>query len=195
MATIIAPVSDSVDATLQLHRGFTEDATQADQYFIRPGFLYNVNDRLSLGGSYANIQIGLADVPDLREQRISQQLGYVFRSDDTGPLLQTRTQLEQRFASDADGTNWRLRHQTRLDLPILRQGEIRAVLWNETFYSLNDTEWSGPSGFTQTWNFVGVSIPVTEDITVEPGYLNLNLFRPGDDDVLHVAGLFVTISF
>ena len=192
-ATISAPLSETVDATVDLHAGLTDDAERASQYLIRPSLSLKLDDHFAIGGGYAYLRRHPVDGAAINEHRIFQQVRFRLSKEDVGLQLSTTTRLEQRFEEDSEGTAWRLRHQTRLDLPLSSRNKVRAVLWNEPFYSLNSTSWSGRRGFSVMFNFVGLSIPISQSVTLEPGYLNFRVFVPGRDRVNHVAGLFAAI--
>ncbi|RZM31206.1 MAG: DUF2490 domain-containing protein, partial [Sphingomonas sp.] len=191
--TISAPVSEKVDATLDLHAALTDNAERASQYLIRPSLSFKLDDRFAVGGGYAYLRRRPVGGAAVNEHRVFQQVRFRLRKEDAGLQLSTTTRLEQRFEEDSDGTAWRLRHQTRLDLPLGGRTKVRAVLWNEPFYSLNSTSWSGRRGFSAMFNFAGLSIPVSKQVTLEPGYLNFRVIVPGRDRVNHVAGLFAAV--
>ena len=44
-------------------------------------------------------------------------------------------------------------------------------------------------------NFVGVSVPIAKGLTVEPGYLNQAVFRPGEDRYDHIASMTMFYRF
>lgn len=76
-----------------------------------------------------------------------------------------------------------------------KNGSLRAVLWNETFVQLNDTDWGARSGIDQTRTFVGIGLPVGSRVTIEPGYLNQIVYRPGPNRMNHIAALNVFARF
>lgn len=192
--TIAAPPIGNVKAKLDLYGGLTDDAKRASQFLFRPSVAYKLNDKLSLGGGYAYLRIDPKGVAGFSEHRSFQQAQFTFFADNSGPQLSTTTRLEQRFREGRDGTGWRLRHQTRLDLPVSRHRPGKIVFWNETFYSLNSNDWAGRSGISAMINFVGVSVPLTNKVTFEPGYLNFRVIQSGPDTVNHVAGIFFAVA-
>ena len=52
-ATISAPLSSRVDATIDLHAELTDDAERASQYLVRPNLSFKLDDRFAVGGGYA----------------------------------------------------------------------------------------------------------------------------------------------
>jgi len=99
--------------------------------------------------------------------------------------------LEERRRERQPATAFRLRQQTRLDVPLDTRG-VKAVAWNEYFLLINGTPWSGRSGTSFMLNFGGVHVPVTRSTAIEPGYLNQTIFVAGGNPMLQVAALFVT---
>jgi hypothetical protein len=90
---------------------------------------------------------------------------------------------------------WRLRQQLRAQLPLTKAGPVRAVVWNETFVGLNTTSWDRHPGTDQVRTFLGVSLPVAQGMTVEPGYMNQTIFRIGPDRVNHVLAANIFARF
>lgn len=87
----------------------------------------------------------------------------------------------------------RMRHLTRVDVPISQQFGNKLIAWNETFYALNRTDWSGKPGLALMLNFVGLGVPLTKSITAESGYLNFRTFGPGVIQVRHIAAACVSV--
>lgn len=89
---------------------------------------------------------------------------------------------------------WRLRQQLRATAPL--SGKTRAVGWTEAFISMDDTSWGQRSGLDQWRNFVGVSVPMSKAVSIEPGYLNQWVVRRGSADrVNHVASVSLFARF
>jgi hypothetical protein len=127
------------------------------------------------------------------EHRLWQQIGFRLAGDGKGVTLTGRTRLEQRWMEGSDDMGWRLRQQLRLTAPL--SGKVRAVAWSEAFVSLDDTSWGQNSGLDRCRNSVGLSVPVSKAVTIEPGYINQWVVRSGQDRVHHIGNLSVTARF
>lgn len=194
--TVSKSVSPNVDATLEVHGRFTDDVSRFGQLLIRPSFTYKLAHGWSLTGGYAYIRTRFEGAAPHDEHRLWEQVGYTFvQNKKTALSIGGRTRIEQRFRVGGDQVGWRLRQQVRAQLPLTKNGSLRAVLWNETFVQLNDTDWGARSGIDQTRTFVGIGVPVGSRFTVEPGYLNQIVYRPGPNRVNHIAALNVFARF
>ncbi|WP_375393036.1 DUF2490 domain-containing protein [uncultured Sphingomonas sp.] len=194
--TVSKSVTPKVDATLEVHGRFTDDVSRFGQLLIRPSLTYKLAHGWSLTGGYAFIRTRFAGAAPHEEHRLWEQVGYTFvQNKKTALSVGGRTRIEQRFRVGGDQVGWRLRQQFRAQLPLTATGSLRAVLWNETFVQLNDTDWGARSGVDQTRTFVGVGLPVGSRITVEPGYLNQIVYRPGPNRMNHIAALNIFARF
>ena len=189
-------VSAKVDATLEVHGRFTDDVSRFGQLLVRPSVTFKLAHGWSLTGGYAYIRTRFEGAAPHSEHRLWEQIGYTFIQNKKNALIVGgRTRVEQRFRVGGDQVGWRLRQQVRAQLPLTATGSLRAVLWNETFVQLNDTDWGARSGIDQTRTFVGIGLPVGPVITVEPGYLNQIVYRPGPNRMNHIAALNVFARF
>lgn len=194
--TTTTALSKTIDATLELHSRFTDDVSRAGQVLIRPSVTLKLPRGWSVAAGYVYARTRFAGTPANDEHRTWQQIAYAFsRNETTGLMIGGRTRIEQRFRPDAAGTGWRLRQQLRAQVPLAGSDTIRAVVWNETFVGLNTTAWDRHHGVDQVRTFVGVSLPVAERITLEPGYLNQTIFRIGPDRVNHILAANVFARF
>lgn len=194
--TVSKAVSAKVDATLEIHGRFTDNVSRFGQLLIRPSMTYKLAHGWSLTGGYAYIRTRFEGAAPHDEHRLWEQVGYTFvQNKNTALSVGGRTRIEQRFRVGGDQVGWRLRQQVRAQLPLTKNGSLRAVLWNETFVQLNDTDWGGRSGIDQTRTFLGIGLPVGSRFTIEPGYLNQIVYRPGPNRVNHIAALNVFARF
>ena len=193
--TSTTALAQKVDATLELHSRYTDDVSRVGQVLIRPSVTYKLPRGWSVAGGYVYVRTRFENTLANDEHRTWQQVGYTFAANpSTGLSITGRTRVEQRFRPDADGVGWRLRQQVRAQLP-LKVGPVRAVVWNETFVGLNTTSWDRHEGVDQVRTFVGVSLPVKNGITVEPGYLNQTIFRIGPERVNHIFAANIFARF
>lgn len=154
------------------HARFRESGETLDTAILRPGVGYRVNSRLDVWVGYANIT-SRRPGPDTEEQRLWQQATYPIARI-AGGALTGRTRLEQRFREGGDDTGFRLRQFVRWSRP-LGDSPFSAVVSNEAFVALNDTDWGQRGGFDQNRAFVGVAWAATPKFRVEAGYLNQHI--------------------
>ncbi|MET0337491.1 MAG: DUF2490 domain-containing protein [Caulobacter sp.] len=187
-------LTPNVDATAEAHFRYYDDAGYLGQLLLRPSLTYKLRDGWALTGGYAYVRTDPTAGATSKEHRVWEQVGYRFVSSDTMTIT-GRTRLEQRFFEGRNGTGWRVRQQVRAAFDLPRAGKVQAVAWNETFYSMNDTDFGQRAGFDQTRTFVGIAIPVLNGTTVEPGYLNQTVFRDGPDQSNHALAVNLFARF
>lgn len=151
------------------HARFREGGETLDTTILRPGVGYRLSPRLDLWLGYAHVT-NRRPGPDVEEHRVWQQATYPIARI-AGGALTGRTRLEQRFRDGADDTGWRLRQFVRWSRP-LGGSSVSAVLANETFVAVNDTDWGQRDGFDQNRAFVGLAWQATPEARLEAGYLN-----------------------
>lgn len=193
--TVVKTITPKLEASVELHARLIEDSDTMGQRLFRPALTYKINDRFSVAAGYFYGLFNTSTSESFHEQRLWQQVGYTFMRGENGFHFSGRTRLEERFIESNDETGFRLRQQFRLDTPYLTDGKMRGVLWNETFIGLNDTSWGQRSDLDQTRTFIGVNLPLTEHIALEPGYLNQLSFRRGENAINHVAAINVIARF
>lgn len=188
-----ASLSQRVTATFEGQLRLTDDASRAGQVLIRPSIGYKLgpNTTASLGYAYFRFD---PPGPALRnEHRIWQQMAFRLAGDGKGVTVTGRSRLEQRFSEGSGDVGHRYRQQVRVTGPI--DGKVRVVGWSEPFFNLNETNWVQDAGLDRLRNFAGVSVPVNKVVTLEPGYLNEWVVRPGQDRVNHIASLTIWARF
>lgn len=194
--TATTAVSETVDATLEVHGRQTDDVSRLGQVLVRPSLTLKLGNGWSAAVGYAYAHSRFSGTVANDEHRAWQQIAYSFRQDpETGLAVTGRTRMEQRFRPDASGTGWRLRQQLRAQIPFSSATKVRAVVWNETFVGLNTTEWDRHPGVDQVRTFLGISVPVAKGITAEPGYLNQTIFRIGPDRINHILAVNLFARF
>lgn len=172
---------------LEIQYRFLDNSSDFNQRLLRPSLSYRLNDTFTLTAGYAHVLTDPDGGRPFSENRPWQQLGYSIYHNDYGFQLSGRTRLEQRFVETGDDVGWRVRQMLRMELPFRAQGSTKGVLWNETFLGINATDWGQRDGFDQTRTFVGFLTPVTPNVTLEAGYLNQWIQRPGEDLINHIA--------
>ena len=182
---------EGVRIRLEAQERFTDDASRLGQLLLRPAIGYQVNDDLSVYGGYAYVLTQPEGGAESNEHRFFQEV--TIRLIDTGSIsVSSRNRLEQRTWEETDGTALRYRNQIALRAKISAKNNL--VLYTEPFIGLNT------AGFQRdgvgVWrNFVGISVPLGEKVSLTPGYLNQYSFRPGEDRSQHIANVSVSARF
>jgi hypothetical protein len=165
----------------------------ANQYVLRPGIGYKVNDRLKISGGYRYGQ-AVRDGDDQIEHRLWQQASYdLFEA---GKFeFAGRTRLEQRQREGADGTGWRIRQQIAVERPLEGTG-LTLVVSDEVFFGLEEAPWGNADGLQENrlrtnfkWKAAGIGWEV--------GYLNQyrNGVNGADDTTDDHISLGISKSF
>jgi len=118
-----------------------------------------------------------------RELRWTQQIGWNGRAQDF--TLGARIRIEERFYNTGEDCGVRTRYQVRASHPVPGCSAVSAVVWNEYFYNLNDTDYGARHGYDQNRLFVGTGWKLNEITRTEIGYLHNYVHRPGKDDRLN----------
>lgn len=170
---------------------FTDDADRLGQLLLRSFVGYRISDNVDIGGGYAYILTDPVGPVEVNEHRFYQELNVTLYSKD-GVKLTSRNRLEQRTFEESDATGWRYRNLVQLTVPVSESNNI--IAYTEPFIGLNDVANNG-DGLKLWRNFVGVSVPITKQVTFTPGYLNQYVFRTGEDKVQHIANIGVFARF
>lgn len=188
-ATINA--SDDVYVRMEAQERFTNDAGRLGQLLLRSLVGYRINKTVNIGAGYAFILTDPVGPAKLNEHRFYQELN-IRLIDRDGITLDSRTRLEQRTFEEREDTAWRLRNFVQLRVPVSRNNKL--VAYTEPFIDLNET--SVQRGGLSVWrNFIGVSVPLTRNIEVVPGYLNQYVVRDGPDRADHTANINLFMTF
>lgn len=194
-ATATVPVDDKIVIWLEAQGRFSDDITRLGQLLIRPGVGYKVSRATTLFAGYAYVRTSPAGGAVTHEHRIWQQAVWRAVGDGKTVTLSGRSRLEQRFVQGTGDVGVRFRQLLRLTAPIDRQG-TQAVGWTEGFFGLNDTQAGQRTGFDRMRNFAGVSLPVNDQMRLEPGYMNEYVRRRGADDRMnHIASVTMNLNF
>ena len=189
-ATINA--TDDIYVRVEAQERFTNDADRLGQLLLRSLVGYRINKDMNIGAGYAYILTDPVGPAQLNEHRFYQELNVRLLSTEGGVTLDSRTRLEQRTFEEREDTSWRLRNSVQLRVPISDNNKI--VAYTEPFIDLNET--GVQRGGLSIWrNFVGVSIPLANNIEVVPGYLNQHVLRDGQDRSDHTANVNLFMTF
>jgi len=190
--SVTGPVTDTSRLLLWFdgHARMRDDASELGVTILRPGIGWRLNEGLDVWLGYARVTSHVPG-PNVGEDRIWQQATYPIATP-FGGTLSGRTRIEQRFRGSG-GTGHRLRQALRFSKP-LGNGPVAAVLANELFLNINDTDWgqaSGQtSGFDQNRLFIGAAISIGERARLETGYLHNRLRGDRTNQVFSAAVFF-----
>lgn len=168
---VTAPLGDNVFATMDIQpRVSTANAATAPITIIPPVISYRVNDNLIASGGYLYAYIDGARIVGLHEDRFFQQFGY--RIGDLGRVaVRMQTRLEERKRSTGQDWNVRVAQQILFALPLGKAGTT-AVASTELYWNLSKADWGARKGYDDLWTFLGLQVPLRDDVALEFGYLN-----------------------
>ncbi|WP_165186020.1 DUF2490 domain-containing protein [Caulobacter soli] len=189
--SLITPMAAKTELKLDGFVQLPDDGSRPARELVRGVVRTKVRERLMVGGGYVWTHVDVAGA-SFDEHRAVEQLDFSQPLAWRGTVLTSRTQMEERFRGGERGMSLRLRQLTRLDVPIAKPG-VSLVAWNEYFQELRDTTWAGGAGPGLMLNFVGMHVPVSSRVSVEPGYLNQTTFTPGRNPVIHAVAIYVTV--
>ena len=166
-----------------------------DTTLLRPGLGYAFDSRTTLWAGYAWIESDPVGREAFVEQRAWQQL--TWNAPVEGFTLLSRTRLEERFVEGRGETGWRLRQLFKVTVPVSGDGDLFVSAWDEVFHDLHDTDWGQRRGLRQNRAFAGLGVRLSEqhNWTLEVGYLNQWLNRPGTDGLNHILSVNVLMAF
>ena len=190
MSTALTP---DMTANMEIQTRITEDAEHLGQLLLRPSIAFKLRDQVSASLGYAYVMTDVSERRVTHEHRAWQQLAYPIFGAPGSIVVTGRSRMEERTFESRDDTGYRIRQQIRVTAPIADQ--VGAVFWSEAFYNFNDTDWGARRGMDRWRNFVGLSIPIQEGVTFEPGYLNQYVYRAGEDRADHVVNTTVNVKF
>lgn len=189
------PIAGDLVFWAEVQTRFTDDAARLGQLLIRPAVGVRLAPDTSAHIGYAYIRTDPAGGAATDEHRAWQQLIFPILRNARGLYVSGRSRVEQRRLVGRDDTGWRLRQFVRAQIPLKRGGPVSAVVFTEGFYAANATDWGAPAGIDQWRTFVGVSLPASKRLTIEPGYLNQTVFRRGTNAINHVASVNLFLRF
>jgi hypothetical protein len=170
---------------LDLHARRSDTATIG---IVRPALGLYLDRSLSVWAGYAFIGTRFDDGQTRAEHRPWQQLQGVFPWAQHTFTIRTRT--EQRWVDSGDDVGHRIRQLVRGQFALAP--DWAAVLWDEAFFGLGQTDFGQPSGLDQNRVFLGVAFSPANRLRIEPGYLAIWSPRPEANIFVHAlsANLF-----
>ena len=170
--TATGPIAGKLIYFAEVQPRVGNDISDVEQVLLRPAIGVQATPNLQLYLGYAHVEEPAAGE---NEERLFQQATLFVR--DLPGELQSRTRLEQRWRTDGRDMQWRLRQMLRHEYPVARKLAPMASV--EAFVALNEPDWRPRSGFDQLRTFVGMEIGLKGKSTIEAGYLNQIVDRPG----------------
>ena len=164
------------------HWRLRNDSDGFNQSIIRPGLGYALDDLQTIWAGYGWIKTSPVTGNDFDEHRIWQQWT---ASPTLGAWkLLHRSRFEQRWVETGNDVGLRWRQMLRGQKILTGCPQWSAIVWDEAFFHLNDTDWGARSGFDQNRAFIGVGFKRCQHdrIRTEIGYLNQFINRQGAPD-------------
>ena len=166
---------------------FIDLGSNTNQYLLRPGVGYDLNDKLTVWAGYARFRVRNSAGDHADEDRFWQQATWTAARWQSG-TLSMRLRLEERSVSTGDDLGLVLRFMTNYTRPLGQSGKRDFVAAIEPFFALRETDWGGSSGLRQNRLAVGVAWKLSDKTTVETGYMNLFAWADsGEDRMQHLA--------
>lgn len=177
---VSAPVAGDLSAALELQTRFRDDVSDLERLVVRPSI--TLRPRPWLAGTLGYDAHIIESPVDATEHRAWQQLAAPFELG--GAALTPRVRLEERFADELSGVAVRARLGAFARLP-LGSSAWSLVASEEAFVNLNSLRRGPDSGFGENRAFAGVGRDFGERVTLEVGYLNQWIERPGVPDLVN----------
>jgi hypothetical protein len=174
------PVSGKLITWLEVQPRFSLDQERPTQLLLRPALGVQINSKTTFLFGYLYQENYPEDRPTVAEHRIWQQVQTRLAGTPNKAVLVSRTRLEERFVENQPDDGVRLRQMLRGQVWV-GDGGWSMIGQSEAFFGLNSTDWGQPAGVDQWRNFIGVGVPLSKRFTLEAGYLNQWLLRPGAD--------------
>jgi hypothetical protein len=151
-------------------------------------FTHKTSGGIELSIGYRHVEDWDANGRLPNEERLRQMVLVPLGSGFSG-----RLRFEQRFNSSGSEIGFRLRPRLGFETPLTNK--LKLFVTQEHFLNVNSTAWGQRGGYERMRNAVGVSIPLSESVRGEIGYLNQYRFgRDGGRDRMDHAATF-TLSF
>lgn len=158
------------------------EASSNEQTLFRTGLLNKIGKNQEVGFLYAFVQGGAN-----KEHRLALQHTMKYKDDSFS--LGHRVRLEYRTLEDSNPAPERFRYLIRYQSKdIYKAGSL--VSWNESF--LNFTKTPNNDGiYERNRLFIGMRKKVSDEVTLEYGYLNQYVPRDSEDQIDHTLVLYL----
>jgi hypothetical protein len=170
----------------------SNDRGGVGQGIARGTISYRLSDAVSIEGVYGRFVSYDDGRVTMRENRLAQHI--VWRLGQAlGGRWTARTRLEQRLVQGADETGLRLRQRIAYRRPLSETVDVQ--LATEAFVALNDTDFGARAGFDTLRSTAAVTLPLSQSIDLEVGYLNQwSQRRNAPDRLIHAGTATLTFS-
>lgn len=164
------------------HYRLRDDTNGFNQSILRPGLGYSLGNKQTLWAGYGWIYSSPVLGEDFDEHRFWQQWTAAPSRGDLKFLHRSR--FEQRWVETGDDVGLRWRQLARVQKILSEHPQWSAILWDEAFFHMNDTDWGADTGFDQNRAFIGLGFKRCPDsgARIEVGYLNQFINRQGGTD-------------
>jgi hypothetical protein len=143
---------------------------------------WDATDSIELAIGYRHTTAHNESGIEPNEERLRQHV--VFQ---LGNGFATRLRFEERFHSEGGEVGFRLRPQLRYTHDLGDKG-FKLFATHESFVNFNTTDWGQRGGLERVRHTMGVTVPITEHLDGDFGYLNQYRFgRDGDEDQIEHA--------
>ena len=158
-----------------------------NQYLLRPGIGYDLNDNLTVWAGYARFRTRSSSGNYSDEDRFWQQLTWTAARWQHG-TLGMRLRFEERSVSNGDDLGLVLRYMVKYTHPLGDTGKRDLLLSLEPFVALRDTDWAGDSGVRQNRLAVGIAWKLSDKTSLETSYMNVyGRVDDGQDRMRHLG--------
>jgi hypothetical protein len=162
--------------SMEIHYRLKNDMSDFHQMILRPMLGYKLDDTSTIWLGYAYIGQD-RNGNFVNEHRTFQMITYSAKIGKTPIVFVGNTRLEQRMLENEQEMNLRIRQMVRFsaDLFKIKNGTFALFFQDELFLRLNETNWSGQSGFDQNRLSIGLDYKTkikNTPVTFSAGYMN-----------------------
>ncbi len=184
LPTARIPLSDDLTTSIGAGARFSQDAGGLGQLLLRGSVDVSAAKNLTIGIGFGHFQNYQDHHESGAEQRLFQQANWAM-GHALGGEWNSRTQLEERFGNGPVGVRFRERIQYRG--PAFAGGPVRPVLSVELLADLAGATGGRSPRLNSMRESAGVSIALSQKISLDMAYLNIWAPREGQDKMLHVG--------
>ena len=162
--------------SMEIHYRLKNDMSDFHQMILRPMLGYKLDDTSTIWLGYAYIGQD-RNGNFVNEHRTFQMITYSAKIGKTPIVFVGNTRLEQRMLENEQEMNHRIRQMVRFsaDLFKIKNGTFALFFQDELFLRLNETNWSGQSGFDHNRLSIGLDYKTkikNTPVTFSAGYMN-----------------------
>lgn len=181
------PLEDDVRLDLEAQARFGDAADGMYEYILAGFVTYSLDKKHTISFGYQRNESTRRN-PRLLENRLRQQVaGEIVQI--AGGSMTGRLRFEQRFRTDQDKVQFRLRPQIAYTRSFVPGGKARWTISHESFIG-SDVPWNRQLGYFRMRNTAGVRLPISQLVSVELSYMNQYEFgRKGGRDTMDHVGI------